>query len=120
MYAGFVLIISCVVMTSFTTPDKNQQVLNNYTVSNEADEVIYITEEGFSNPDLWIGKTQPVTFINSGALVHSVTDDYGEFDSGPLYPGQSFTISFPHAGVWTYHDNYSRATGTISVMGRDE
>lgn len=127
MYTGFVVLISCLLLTAWTN-DKHQTASQNkiqsvaINTSEQEDEgtVIYITKEGFDSPDAWVGKTQPVTWINIDGEVHSVTDDYDEFDSGPLKPGERFTISFPHAGVWTYHDEFSNATGMISVMGRDE
>jgi hypothetical protein len=43
-----------------------------------------------------------VTWTNNGATAHTVTDDDGGFDSGPLQPGESFTVDFDHAGVWNY------------------
>ena len=119
MYTGLALIVSCVMLTAWTSHDRNQPAT--YTPDQAVEEnVIYITAEGFSEPDYWVGKTIPVTWINMDDNIHTVTDDYGEFDSGILRPGERFTISFPHAGVWTYHDQYSKATGMISVMGRDE
>ena len=120
MYAGLALICSFIFLSAWTTQNKSQQATYFNFTSAEEENIIYITAEGYSNPDFWIGKTQPVTWVNLDNQPHSVTDDYGEFDSGPLKPGQSFTISFPNAGVWTYHDRYSGATGMISVMGRDE
>jgi plastocyanin len=119
MYTGLALIVSCVMLTAWTSQDRNQPTSQ---ATNQAIEenVIYITAEGYSEPDLWVGKTIPVTFKNVDNYIHTVTDDYGDFDSGIIRPGETFTISFPHAGVWTYHDQYSKATGMISVMGRDE
>ena len=123
MYAVLVLMMSCLILTAWTTENKSQpaQSVSTNSVNSDEENIIYITKEGYDNPDFWVGKTQPVTWINvDPSGVHSVTDDYGEFDSGPLKTGESFTISFSHAGVWTYHDNYSQATGMISVFGRDE
>jgi plastocyanin len=120
MYTMLTVIVSCVMLTAWTSPEKNQPATSLNANDQTEENIIYITAEGFSEPDFWVGKTIPVTFINVDNDIHTVTDDYGEFDSGILYPGQRFVISFPHAGVWTYHDQYSKATGMISVMGRDE
>jgi plastocyanin len=127
IYSGFALLVSCVMMTAWTTHDKGQPASANKShVSKSASEqsneenVIYITAEGYDNPDFWVGKTIPVTWINVDNQIHTVTDDNGEFDSGVMMPGDRFTISFPHAGVWTYYDQYSKATGMIEVFGRDE
>ena len=119
MYTGLALIVSCVMLTAWTSQDRNQPTSQATSQAIE-ENVIYITAEGYSEPDFWVGKTIPVTFKNIDNYNHTVTDDYGEFDSGIIRPGETFTISFPHAGVWTYHDQYSKATGMISVMGRDE
>ena len=119
MYFMLAIIASCIMLTSWTSHDKNQPFFSKQTAANEKN-IIYITAEGFSEPDYWVGKTIPVTWINIDDQIHTVTDDYGEFDSGILRPGESFTLSFSHAGVWTYHDQYSKSTGMISVMGRDE
>ena len=128
MYTGFALLVSCVMLTAWTSRDKDQPAskstkqTTSVAAKSNQDEgyVIYITAEGYDNTDMWVGKTQPVTWINIDNDVHSVTDDNGEFNSGAMKPGERFTISFPHAGVWTYHDEFSSATGMIEVMGRDE
>lgn len=119
MYTMLAIIVSCVMLTSWTSHEKSQPA-SAWPNDNTEENIIYITAEGYSEPDYWVGKTIPVTWINVDDKIHTVTDDYGEFDSGILRPGERFTISFSHAGVWTYHDQYSKATGMISVMGRDE
>jgi len=43
-----------------------------------------------------------VTWTNTDGTPHTVTADDGSFDSGPLQPGRSFTLSFDEAGVWNY------------------
>ena len=121
MYTGLVLFISCVMTTAWTTKGKDQPATQaSYSAQSDEETIIYITAEGYDNPSAWVGKTQPVTWINLDANVHTVTHDFGEFDSGPMKQGDRFTISFPHAGTWTYHDEYSKATAEINVMGRDE
>jgi plastocyanin len=126
-YTGFALLVSCVMLTAWTKHDKGHpasanktQISKSTSLQSNEDNVIYITAEGYDNQDYWVGKTIPVTWINIDNEIHTVTDDNGEFDSGIITPGGSFTTSFPHAGVWTYHDQYSKATGMIEVTGRDE
>jgi|SRR5688572_4345507 len=119
MYTMLAIIFSLFMLTSWTSHEKSQHA--SYWLSDaEEEHIIFITADGFSEPDYWVGKTIPVTWVNTDTQIHTVTCDNGEFDSGILQPGEKFTISFPHSGVWTYHDQYSKFTGMISVMGRDE
>jgi hypothetical protein len=57
-----------------------------------------------------------VTWTNSGASPHTVTADNGEFDSGRLAPGASFSQTFDAAGTVTYHcEIHPQMAGTIVV-----
>jgi plastocyanin len=44
-----------------------------------------------------------VTWSNHGGRTHTVTADNGEFDSGELSDGQTFTHTFTTTGTHTYH-----------------
>ncbi len=50
-----------------------------------------------------IGSADAIVFVNEGAQAHTVTSDDGQFDSGPLEPGESVTVSFEGSGRLTYH-----------------
>jgi plastocyanin len=57
-----------------------------------------------------------VTWINEDGTYHTATDDAGEFDSGTIGPGDSFSIAFYVPGTYTYHCNYHTSmTATIIV-----
>jgi hypothetical protein len=59
----------------------------------------------------------PITWTNRGAVTHTVTFDTEPIASGPIMPGQTFSISLPTAGHYTYHCSiHSSMTGAIDVQ----
>ena len=81
---------------------------------------IGISGNSFSKPDHWVGRNIPVTWVNRDNVVHSVTADNGNWTSGPMQPGTSYTRSFSEIGSFSYHDEFSAARAAINVFGRDE
>ena len=55
-----------------------------------------------------------ITWTNNDTVNHSATGDNGEFDSGVLIPGQTYSHTFPTLGTITYHDTVA---GLTSVFG---
>lgn len=58
-----------------------------------------------------------VTWTNNEAVPHTATADKGEFDSGNIANGQSYSFTFDKAGTYKYHCNYhgSSMSGTVKV-----
>ena len=58
-----------------------------------------------------------VTWTNNETVPHTVTADKGEFDSGNIANGQSYSFTFDKAGAYKYHCNYhgSSMSGTVKV-----
>ena len=53
---------------------------------------------------------------NPGRHNHTVTSDKGLWDSGPIPPGGSYSVTFTQPGTYTYHcNNHKGMTGTIMV-----
>ncbi len=65
------------------------------------------------NAHVPVGAT--VTWTNNDDQDHTATSDR-EFDTGPIKPGESKTVTFDHAGTFKYHCSIHRfMTGTVVV-----
>ena len=101
------------IVDSNTTENENNE--ENETVNNSF--VIEISGMSFDSNDLTINVGDSVTWQNSDSGSHTATADGGEFDSGTLANGESFTFTFTTAGTYTYHCGiHSSMTGTITVQ----
>ena len=57
-----------------------------------------------------------ITWTNNDQAPHTATGDNGEFDSGILETGASFSATFDEAGTISYHCNvHPDMTGTIVI-----
>ena len=71
--------------------------------------------DGYYDPaDITVAPGTTVTWTNEGDLPHTVTADNGLFDSGLLYPGESYSVWFDGSGTVTYHCSPSM-TGSVTV-----
>lgn len=60
---------------------------------------------------------ESVTWTNQDSMTHTVVADKGEFKSGDLGAGASFTFKFDKAGTYSYHCSiHPSMTGTITVQ----
>jgi len=75
---------------------------------------------GFS-PDIIhvaIGVNNTVMWTNNDGTIHTVTSTTGQFDSGFLNPGQSWTYTFTKDGTYQYHCTlHGWMTGAVIVTG---
>jgi hypothetical protein len=70
----------------------------------------------FEPADATIGSGDSIIFVNEGNEPHTVTADDGQFDSGPLNPGESVAVSFDGSGILTYHcEIHPRMVGSVTV-----
>jgi plastocyanin len=73
----------------------------------------------FSPTPLTVPLGTTVTVTNTGASTHTWSSDPGDaqqWNSGDVAPGTSFSVTFTHAGTFTYHCNiHPFMTGTIVV-----
>jgi|SwirhisoilCB1_FD_contig_31_21431315_length_742_multi_11_in_0_out_0_2 plastocyanin len=59
-----------------------------------------------------------VSWYNAGAAPHTVTSDWGAFDSGTLGSGGVFSMTFWTPGTYTYHCAiHPGMVGTVDVTG---
>ena len=78
---------------------------------------IDISGMAFSPNTLTIAVGDTVTWTNQDGAPHSATGDNGEFDSGTLSNGQTFSFTFTAAGTYTYHCAiHNGMTATIIVQ----
>jgi len=58
-----------------------------------------------------------ITWVNSGDKPHTITSDTGEFDSGPIGPGEQWMWTFIKPGTYDYHCSYHEdMSGTIEIV----
>jgi plastocyanin len=57
----------------------------------------------FSPANVSVPAGTTVTWVNEGNVPHTVTSDDGQFDSGVLMPGDSYTVMFKGKGTITYY-----------------
>jgi YVTN family beta-propeller protein len=61
---------------------------------------------------------QMVTWTNADSVTHMVTSDDGTWDSGPLQPDDTFTVTLAQPGTYNYHCSiHPFMQGTVTVAG---
>ncbi len=83
--------------------------------------LVYIGDNFFEPADAAIEPGSTITWINNGNVPHTVTADNGLFDSGVLYPGDSYTVWFDGQGTVTYYCAiHPEMRGSVTVGGGEE
>ena len=73
-------------------------------------------QDGYFNPaDISVSSGTTVVWTNEGNQPHSVISDDGLFDSGLLYPGETYQTTLYGQGTTTYHCS-PNMTGSITVV----
>ena len=91
------------------------------TTDDDADETpqsnaVDITGFAFSPETLTISIGDTVAWTNKESATHTATADGGEFDSGNLGNGDTFSYTFTAAGTYTYYCKiHTSMTATIIV-----
>ena len=75
---------------------------------------VSIRDNYFDPADIVVAPGTTVEWVNEGENPHSVTADNGLFDSGLLYPGDSYRVTFDGQGTVTYHCSPEMA-GSVTV-----
>jgi plastocyanin len=75
---------------------------------------VAIRDNYFDPSDIVVAPGTTVEWVNEGQNPHSVTADNGLFDSGLLYPGESYQVTFDGSGTVTYHCS-PEMTGSVTV-----
>ena len=86
------------------------------TQSNQ--QTVSIRDFSFEPAQLSVEPGTTVTWTNEGNEPHTVTADNGLFDSGVLYPGDSYSVQFDGMGTVSYYCTlHPSMTGGITVGG---
>ncbi len=81
---------------------------------------VTIADNSFTPATLTVTVGSTVTWANSGALPHTVTDAAGSFDSGILLAAETYSRTFTTAGTFAYLCTiHPEMTGTVTVLGED-
>ena len=79
------------------------------------DEVVVSIQDGYFDPaHIVVAPGTTVRWVNEGEKPHNVTADDGLFDSGTLYPGDSYWVTFEGRGTVNYHCS-PQMTGSVTV-----
>jgi YVTN family beta-propeller protein len=77
---------------------------------------VFINGMAFKEASVTIKAGQSITWINQDAIAHTVTDDQGSWDSGPIDPGKSYQMTLTKPGQYSYHCSiHPFMTGKITV-----
>jgi len=81
---------------------------------------IDIVDFAFEPDTLTVPAGTTIVWTNKGDTTHTVTDADARFDSGPLEPNASFTLTFADPGTFDYFcDFHEEMRGTIVVSEAD-
>jgi plastocyanin len=71
----------------------------------------------FDPADVTIKAGESVTWTNQDSVTHDVTADNGEFKSGTMADGATFSSTFAKAGTYPYHCGiHPTMKGTVTVQ----
>ncbi len=84
--------------------------------SDQAAASITISSMAFSQPTVTVKAGQPISWTNQDAIAHTVTADRGQWDSGAIDPGKSYSLTLNQPGQYDYHCSiHPFMKGTIIV-----
>ena len=107
-----VLLIGFVLAAIATQAAPNAPSGREYAVS--------ITAGGFSPAALEVHPGDTLTWTNNDSGYHNVQADNGEFSSGVLTPGDTYSYAFPSGWgsdeeTFPYSDSFSSHTGIVTI-----
>ncbi|HZR22359.1 MAG TPA: plastocyanin/azurin family copper-binding protein [Vicinamibacterales bacterium] len=101
---------------SSTPTTTSPSATGNSTVSIVAGSHTLTTNAYAPNP-ITISQGMSVTWTNNDSIAHTSTANGGQWDSGTLAPGASFSKTFSSAGTFQYHCAiHPNMVGTVTVQ----
>ena len=87
------------------------------SVSAEDYDISITDDKDFSPEELTINVGDTVTWTNDDDSPHTVTADDGQFDSGNMGEGATWSFTFTEAGTYDYKCNYhSSMTAQLRLL----
>jgi YVTN family beta-propeller protein len=84
--------------------------------ASQGENTVFIMSMAFKADSITVKAGQTITWVNQDAINHTVTDDQGGWDSGPIAPGKSYSLTLTKPGQYTYHCSiHPFMTGKINV-----
>ncbi len=78
---------------------------------------VWIKDMGFSPSSKTVALNTTITWTNKDGTTHTVTSNNGQFDSGHIGDGGTFSFKFDSVGTYAYHCTlHSSMNGTIIVQ----
>jgi len=104
------------IATSFSVSGEKADAMSiNVDKKLKAATVVSITSTGYSPASITIKAGESVRFVNNDSAKHGASGDDQKWGTGTLNAGQKFARYFKTPGLFTFHDAYGTATGTIIV-----
>jgi plastocyanin len=87
-------------------------------VTNPFDRTVVINHWKFTPNPLTVNVGTTVTWSNLAHGSHTSIGDADEWNSGPIPPGGTFSVTFDMPGTYPYHCRFGHGIhGTITVVG---
>ncbi|MCX6715086.1 MAG: hypothetical protein NTX72_04705 [Candidatus Uhrbacteria bacterium] len=78
--------------------------------------VVTISDTGYSPASITIPVGGVVRFVNNGTMKHNASEATGDWGTGTLNPGDTFSKKFKSANSYSFHDTYGTATGSLTIQ----
>jgi plastocyanin len=95
--------------------EKEEAVGIDYDKALKAATVVTITDSGYSPAAVTIKAGTAVRFLNGGTTKHTASDDAGDWGTGTLNPGETFSKYFKTTNYFNFHDTYGTAKASLTI-----
>lgn len=98
------------------SPSDRPALHQNRPAQDDPAETVAIKGSSFDRSSVSVRAGESVQWTNADERDHAIVADKGEFKSGTIKPGKSWTRTFDKAGTFKYHCSlHPRAKGTVKV-----
>lgn len=81
---------------------------------------VTLDDDGFAPAELTVAPGETIVWTNASSAEHTVLAEDGTWDSGPLEPGDTFSITLRREGSYPYGTGDGTHTATIVVSAEAE